>query len=131
MKGRRDRRTKPSSLRLHPHPSTLIPEWPGCSFTQGPGNIVYTSGSGGGCGKAGNAGGEAGGVFRFSTSRSDKSPFSFIKSSDEERAEVDIPELVVNEVQADATAHQGGGDRNVGSSPLDRAIAVDAAHLVG
>jgi len=48
---------------------------------------------------------ETRGVFRFSASRSDEPPFFFVEFSNEERAEVNVVEVVVDRLEPDASVH--------------------------
>src|SRR6185503_490508 len=99
------------------------------SFTQGPGNIVYKSSSRWRLWESGKRVRWSGGVFRFSISRSDESPFALVKSSDQKRTEIDIPKLIVDQLHADRSATECRRDRDIAPAPLESAVAVDATHF--
>ena len=66
----------------------------------------------------------------FSSFPSDESPFFFIKATDEKRTEVDIPKLVVDELQADRAASERRGNKHRRAFPADATIAIDASHFI-
>src|ERR1700737_486256 len=67
-------------------------------------------------------------VYTFGGVVSEESPFAFVESTDEERAEMDVPELFVDGFEAEAAAGERVGDEERVTFPFDVAVARDAAH---
>src|ERR1700737_3735337 len=59
-------------------------------------------------------------VYTFGGVVSEESPFAFVESTDEERAEMDVPELFVDGFEPGAAAGGGGGEEDGGRSPEKR-----------
>src|ERR1051325_1543199 len=87
-------------------------------------DIVYRSAVAAAVGKWGR-----GSRFRFFLSRSEENPFCVIESSDEERSEMNAPEMLVDLLEAELSAAQGLGDEQCVALLFDRAVGGDGAYL--